>query len=65
MNRLVWMDELNINLVARLNKNQFINREQRFVAWRLWQSFVEQLMLLDEVGEQYEAIYKNADEAQI
>lgn len=41
--------------------HKFINREQRLMAVKIWKNFLDELLILDELGEQYEVIYKNAD----
>lgn len=46
--------------IDRTVKQQFIKREQRLIAVQTWQTFLDQLQILDELGEQYELIYKNA-----
>jgi hypothetical protein len=44
-------------------KQQFIKREQRLIAVQAWQTFLDQLQTLDQLGAQYELIYKNAHKA--
>jgi hypothetical protein len=48
----------------RAEKKQFLNREQREVVWHIWQTFMDRLMVLDEVGKEFETIYKNTDKMQ-
>jgi hypothetical protein len=47
-----------------VEKNQFLNREQREIVWRTWQTFMDRLMVLDKVGKKFENIYKQTDEIQ-
>ncbi len=47
-----------------LEKGHFLNREQREVVWYTWQAFMDRLKVLDQVGKQYEAIYKNTEKTQ-
>lgn len=49
--------------IDRAVKQQFIKREQRLIAVQTWQTFLDKLQILDELGEQYELIYKNAYKA--
>ncbi len=48
----------------KTDKKQFLNREQREIVWRTWQTFMDRLIVLDEVGEQFEVIYNKTDGVQ-
>lgn len=48
----------------RVEKKLFLNREQREVVWNTWQTFMDRIMVLDEVGKKFEVVYKNTDKAQ-
>jgi hypothetical protein len=42
----------------RLNEKRLTSREQRQTIWRTWQTFLDRLLVLDDIGKRYETLYR-------
>jgi len=39
--------------------NRLTSREQREVIWQTWKTFLDRILVLDEMGQRYDALYRN------
>ena len=45
----------------KLSEKRLTTREQRVVIWQTWQTFLDRLLVLDEIGQRYETFYDKLD----
>ena len=45
----------------KITKKRLTSREQRQVIWQTWQTFLDRVLVLDEMGQRYETFYRELD----
>ena len=43
-------------------EKRLTNREQRKVIWQTWQAFLDRILVLDDIGQRYDMLYRELDE---
>lgn len=49
----------------RISEKRLTSREQRQTIWQTWQTFLDRILVLDEMGSHYDAIYRELDDKQV
>jgi len=44
----------------KVEGKRLTSREQRHVIWQTWKTFLDRIVVLDEIGRRYDRLYKNA-----
>ena len=46
----------------KTSDKRLTSREQRQVIWQTWQAFLDRLLVLDDIGQRYETLYRELDD---
>ena len=49
----------------RISEKRLTSREQRQIIWQTWEMFLDRILVLDEIGSRYDAIFRERDDKQV